>query len=171
MIFSKPTLKLIATFGGFVAVTVTFLDKVCAVAYVQGVSMQPTLNPNKKVTDYVLLNKLLRRSLSRGDIVTFVSPTHPDESYIKRITALEDDQVRTLRYKLRVVEVPKGHCWLEGDNHRQSEDSNTFGPVALGLIQGKATHIVWPPARWQRLNAVEAPPKRFEFKANLAAQN
>lgn len=30
-------------------------------------------------------------------------------------------------------------------------DSNTFGPVPLGLITGKATFIVWPPTRWQYL--------------------
>ena len=23
--------------------------------------------------------------------------------------------------------------------------------MSLGLVQGKATHIVWPPGRWQRL--------------------
>ena len=23
--------------------------------------------------------------------------------------------------------------------------------MSLGLIQGKATHVVWPPKRWQRL--------------------
>ena len=26
-----------------------------------------------------------------------------------------------------------------------------FFQVAIGLIRGKATHIVWPPKRWQRL--------------------
>ena len=28
--------------------------------------------------------------------------------------------------------------------------------VAIGLIQGKATHIVWPPKRWQRLENITA---------------
>ena len=26
--------------------------------------------------------------------------------------------------------VPPGHCWLEGDHHGQSLDSNLFGPVS-----------------------------------------
>jgi len=36
------------------------------------------------------------------------------------------------------VVVPYGHVWLEGDNCRSSLDSNYFGPVSRGLIQGKA---------------------------------
>ncbi|KFM78284.1 Mitochondrial inner membrane protease subunit 2, partial [Stegodyphus mimosarum] len=30
-------------------------------------------------------------------------------------------------------------------------DSNFFGPVSVGLIIAKASHIVWPPSRWQKL--------------------
>ncbi|KFM78262.1 Mitochondrial inner membrane protease subunit 2, partial [Stegodyphus mimosarum] len=41
-----------------VPVTVAFLDSVGYVAKVEGVSMQPSLNPeNEKTNDYVLLNK------------------------------------------------------------------------------------------------------------------
>ncbi|RMZ71914.1 mitochondrial inner membrane protease subunit 2 [Pyrenophora seminiperda CCB06] len=36
------------------------------------------------------------------------------------------------------VVVPYGHVWLEGDNGRSSLDSNYFGPVSRGLIQGVA---------------------------------
>ena len=43
--------------------------------------------------------------------------------------ALEGDKVKTLGYKKRVVKVPTGHCWVEGDNHACSDDSNRRGPV------------------------------------------
>ena len=36
---------------------------------------------------------------------------------------------RTLKHKRKLVKVPRGHCWVEGDNHSHSLDSNTFGPV------------------------------------------
>ena len=49
------------------------------------------------------------------------------------------------------VRVPKGHCWIEGDNHRKSIDSNEFGPVPLGLIQSKAVGVLWPRDRRQFL--------------------
>lgn len=28
------------------------------------------------------------------------------------------------------MQVPPGHCWVEGDNGRFSQDSNFFGPVS-----------------------------------------
>lgn len=40
---------------------------------------------------------------------------------------------------------------MEGDHVGYSLDSNTFGAVSLGLMTGRATYIVWPPSRWQRL--------------------
>lgn len=49
------------------------------------------------------------------------------------------------------IQVPQGHCWLEGDHIGHSMDSNFFGPISLGLITAKATYIVWPPSRWQQL--------------------
>ena len=82
---------------------------------------------------------------------------------------------RTLSYKNRELVVPTGYCWVGGDNHRDSADSNSFGPVRhhthpppqpplyfhhspflpqvpLGLITAKATRIVWPPGRLQRID-------------------
>ena len=38
--------------------------------------------------------------------------------------------------------------------------------VAIGLIKGKATHIVWPPKRWQRLENF-APEGRLAFGENV----
>ena len=40
----------------------------------------------------------------------------------------------------RVV-VPYGHVWVEGDNLRNSFDSRDFGPLAKGLIEGRAVKI------------------------------
>ena len=39
------------------------------------------------------------------------------------------------------VVVPYGHVWIEGDNWRKSLDSNDFGPISKGLIQGKAVRV------------------------------
>lgn len=66
--------------------------------------------------------------------------------------------IPTIGYKKPFIKVPEGHCWIEGDHTGNSLDSNTFGPVSLGLLTARATYIVWPPARWQRIS--RAPPKR-----------
>ncbi|XP_017170750.1 mitochondrial inner membrane protease subunit 2 isoform X1 [Mus musculus] len=87
------------------------------------------------------------------------SPKNPEQKIIKRVIALEGDIVRTIGHKNRLVKVPRGHMWVEGDHHGHSFDSNSFGPVSLGLLHAHATHILWPPERWQRLESV-LPPER-----------
>ena len=47
--------------------------------------------------------------------------------------------------------IKEGSCWVEGDNGSNSIDSNNYGPINVGLVVGTASHIVWPPERWQRL--------------------
>ncbi|XP_076187024.1 mitochondrial inner membrane protease subunit 2 isoform X2 [Aptenodytes patagonicus] len=132
-----------AFFKGFfvaVPVTVTFLDRVACVARVEGASMQPSLNPGgRQASDVVLLNHWSIRNydVQRGDIVSLV----------------------TIGYKKKYVKVPHGHIWVEGDHHGHSFDSNAFGPVSLGLLHARATHILWPPQRWQKLQPV-LPPER-----------
>ena len=160
------TWKIITGTTLFVApVTITCLDVFGYVAKVEGASMQPCLNPSNENTDFVFLNhwKARRYEFTRGEVVSLVSPTNPDQKIIKRIIGLEGDRVRTLTYKNRHVNIPEGHCWVEGDHHGQSMDSNLFGPVAMGLIAAKASHIVWPPSRWQRLD-VKVPEDRVRIR-------
>lgn len=155
----RPYLNVLGMFTrGFVfglPVVVTFVENVGSVKGVTGISMQPTLNPNPRLSnDVVVVNCWAVRQfegINRGDIVTLIDPTDPGGVLIKRVIALAGDHVKSLNYKKKIVKIPQGHCWVEGDNHSRSHDSNSFGPVAIGLIKGKATHIVWPPNRWQRL--------------------
>lgn len=81
------------------------------------------------------------------------SPQSPKHVVVKRVVALENDMVETLGYKQRLVVVPRGHVWVEGDNHLQSRDSNLYGPVPMGLLTGKMTYIIWPPHRVGRVRA------------------
>ncbi|KAJ8002836.1 hypothetical protein DPEC_G00163110 [Dallia pectoralis] len=151
--------------GFFVAVpvTVTVLDRLAYVARVEGASMQPSLNPEGNVTgsDVVLLNRWSVRNyqVRRGDIVSVLSPKNPQQKIIKRVIALEGDFIKTLGYKNRYLKVPDGHFWIEGDHRGHSLDSNSFGPVSLGLVHGRASHIIWPPNRWQRIEP-SVPPER-----------
>lgn len=52
------------------------------------------------------------------------------------------------------IDILRDNFWNEGDSFRSSLDSNSFGPVSLGLVKGRATHIVWPPKRWQSLEHI-----------------
>ncbi|XP_066154050.1 mitochondrial inner membrane protease subunit 2 [Euwallacea fornicatus] len=134
-----------------VPIGITVVDSIGYIARVDGISMQPALNPDRNITDYVFLNRLAVKSyeVQRGDIVSLVSPKDPSQKIIKRVVGLQGDIIRTLSYKDHIVEIPDGHFWIEGDHTGHSMDSNNFGPVSLGLLTAKASLIVWPPSRWQ----------------------
>ncbi|KAF8397302.1 hypothetical protein HHK36_016215 [Tetracentron sinense] len=86
-----------------------------------------------------------RRSFDRS------SPSNHREKHIKRLIALPGDWIRTPN-SYDTLKIPEGHCWVEGDNSASSLDSRSFGPIPLGLMCGRVTHIVWPP---QRIGEVE----------------
>lgn len=138
------------TFG---LIGLTLSDRYASIVPVGGISMSPTFNPHddssmRSLTrDFVIVEKLCleKYKFSLGDVVVFSSPTNHKERNIKRITALPGDLVSTPYYD--AVVIPEGHCWVEGDNQAWSLDSRSFGPIPLGLVRGRVTHVVWPPHR------------------------
>mmetsp|Transcript_3127 Transcript_3127/g.4497 ORF Transcript_3127/g.4497 Transcript_3127/m.4497 type:complete len:208 (+) Transcript_3127:262-885(+) len=133
-----------------------------------GVSMQPTLNPYpdeallKKYffarypMDVVLLEKWKVRNhqYEKGSVVILRSPNHPNRLLCKRLVATEGEWV--LDKNGEYEHIPKGHCWIEGDNPEDSIDSNDFGPVPLGLITARCSRIVFPPWRWGKIESKDS---------------
>ncbi|KAK9820562.1 hypothetical protein WJX72_011658 [[Myrmecia] bisecta] len=144
-------------------VVITVNDCICGQAVVNGRSMQPTLNPAPEAgKDRVLADKLSIRlyQYNRGDVVLLRCPDHPHTILVKRLLALEGDWV-LVPGVADIQKIPKGHCWIEGDNPALSEDSRSkYGPVPLGLIEGRVTHVIWPPSRIGRITAA-LPPGRL----------
>ncbi|GFO44080.1 mitochondrial inner membrane protease subunit 2 [Plakobranchus ocellatus] len=95
------------------------------------------------------------------------SPKNPSEWLIKRVIALEGDQIKSSGCFEESVNIPRGHCWVEGDNRLCSLDSNNFGPVPTGLITAKATRVLWPPDRWGRLEKREVGADRVTERENV----
>ncbi|KAI9803186.1 MAG: hypothetical protein M1825_001977 [Sarcosagium campestre] len=116
-----------------------------------GPSMLPTINVRD---DWVLLSKLYARGrgIQVGDIVSFYHPMFPGVGAVKRVVGMPGDFV------LRdtpgsasdlMIQVPKGHCWVLGDDMGSSRDSRIFGPVPLALVKGRALAKVPFPYLWQ----------------------
>ena len=121
-------------------------DYVIEVTMCIGPSMLPTFNPSG---DIVLLDRFSPRFLNnmkRGDIIVARSPTSARQTVCKRIRAVEGDHVRTGGpFREKLVTVPKGHIWLEGDNPNNSTDSRHYGTVPAALVLGRVLLKVWPP--------------------------
>lgn len=135
----------------------TVIDTFGSVARVDGISMQPTFNPNTTV-DLVFLSYLPVRfdSIRRGDVIVAKSPRNHKETIIKRVIGVEGDVVtlksRENNSSTRKV-VPKGYYWIEGDHKGHTYDSTSFGPISRGLVVAKVPAIVWPPSRWQLIHS------------------
>jgi signal peptidase I len=161
--------------------------------YIPSASMEPTLREG----DRVLVEKLGYRfgEPNRGDVVVFerdlgfvpapqdseslwedVSnafkslfgfPTGTSQDFIKRVIAIEGDEVKARNGRVFVngdpldepylsdgvetasfgpVDVPSGHIFVMGDNRDNSDDSRNFGPVRAGKVIGDAFVLIWPPA-------------------------
>ncbi|CAM9271936.1 unnamed protein product [Chrysoparadoxa australica] len=123
--------------------------------------MQPVLNPHLESDtsedgDIVWLNRMSFSSFEKGDIVVFTNPFDPEERCVKRLIAVDGEWVRPRGNTDRALElVPRGHCWVEGDNSDDSEDSSSYGPIPLALLEAKASAVVWPPSRVGVLKRVE----------------
>lgn len=124
--------------------------------------MEPTVH-----SDNVLLTNRLSPRLHmfhRGDIVIARCPTNPAQHICKRIIGLPGDRILTKSVpnndalaephyqstsfgdpkRGRTMIVPRGHVWIEGDNHNNSWDSRAYGPIPQGLIMSRAICKLWP---------------------------
>ncbi|KAK4057576.1 hypothetical protein OIO90_001221 [Microbotryomycetes sp. JL221] len=138
-------------------------------------SMQPTLNPDTSMLkrDIVLLDRLAAVELSAshgktglqiGDVVAVKSPINPRSLVIKRVIGLPNSIVKTLDPSNPTIRVPPGHIWIEGDEPFHSRDSNSYGPVALGLVDSKVNWILWPPNRLGKVAKAPTDIQRRSFQ-------
>ncbi|KAI8469445.1 MAG: mitochondrial inner membrane signal peptidase [Monoraphidium minutum] len=148
---------------------VTFTDVVASVIRVDGASMQPTLNPRAPraaaaapgARDWVLVEKWsikLMHTPQRGDVVVMWAPDAPHQQIVKRLLALEGDTLDVPGEGPATIPEASGRCWVEGDNAAESLDSRSaYGPVHMGLLEGRVAFIVWPPARARRVDPARPP--------------
>jgi len=133
-------------------------------------SMAPTLIAD----DRVLVTKLSKSSVNRGDLIVFKSIDEPTIPYIKRLVAFEGESVEIKnrnifvngkRLESQVFEgveyslmgefgiegkpfiVPDDSLFVLGDNSNNSIDSRFFGAIPKANLIGKVYKIYWPPKR------------------------
>jgi signal peptidase I len=154
-------LKTLASAAVYATLIVTFGFQV---ARVEGQSMAPTLADQ----DRLIVNKLAYRmgDPQVGDIVMLYYPNRPDKSFVKRVIAAENDQVKIIGGKVYRNDVlmddsfvppefrdhgdwgpqviPEGYYFVMGDHRNNSSDSRHWGYVPKKYIIGKVQLRWWP---------------------------
>jgi signal peptidase I len=143
------------------------------------------------VGDHLFLNKLLYgpeiplfnwrlprlKTIHRGDIVVFRYPRNPEETFLKRVTAVGGDMLeirdgrlyvnsqaveepyvvhrfplRSAHERIGPIEVPRGSLFVMGDNRDNSSDSREWGLVPVENVIGEPLLVYWsydaPSSRW-----------------------
>lgn len=135
---------------------------------VEGMSMEPTLHDQ----ELILVDKwsYLFHPPTRGDVIVFIAPPHPDQDYVKRIIAIPGDRLTidgttvivdgvTLNetyvqpsrqgniYAFKRIDnilIPSNSYFVMGDNRIGSDDSRDWGLVPRANIIGRAALVYWP---------------------------
>ncbi|KAL1976022.1 hypothetical protein VTN31DRAFT_4414 [Thermomyces dupontii] len=142
------------TLGAFCA-SMLVLEHLFTVQRSEGPSMYPTFSVRG---DWLLISRLHDhgRGIRVGDVVRFRHPVFPGVNGAKRVIGMPGDYVcKDEAFSEEVgggvegemIQVPEGHVFLAGDNLPWSRDSRNYGPVPLGLINGKVIARVWPPGK------------------------
>jgi signal peptidase I len=141
---------------------------------VVGTSMVDNLHDGQYlIIDKLSYNSFLKEQFgfggpTRGDVIVFEPPGHPDEDYVKRIIGLPGETVEIVRgqvfingallpepfqpnvgsYTTTPQLVPEGHVFVLGDNRNNSNDSHNWGTLPLENVVGRAWVSYWPPEQW-----------------------
>ena len=154
-------LKTLGSAAIYATLLITFVGQV---ARVEGTSMAPTLQDQ----DRLIVNKLAYRIADPkvGDIVMLYYPLKPEKSFVKRIIALEGDELRIVdghvfRNGVALDDsfvppeyrshgdwgpklIPEGYYFVMGDHRNNSFDSRDWGFVPKMYITGKVQVRWWP---------------------------
>lgn len=138
-------------------------------------SMEPTLLPGDKI----MVNKLIYRfrEPERGDVIVFKFPEDPRRDFVKRLVAFEGESLNIRKGDIHidgealvapdfkryyynfgpygtedsVIIIPRGYCFVLGDNSKSSNDSRYWGFLPRENIIGRASFIWWPPRRIEKI--------------------
>jgi signal peptidase I len=131
---------------------------------VEGQSMEPNLHSEQRL----VVEKLSYRfhGPQRFDIVVLKMPSQGEELLIKRVVGLPGETVEIRDGQVYIngepleepyteektqpgvhgkVTVPPLHIFVLGDNRDRSNDSRSFGAVAIDNVVGRAWLSYWPP--------------------------
>ena len=100
-----------------------------------------------------------QQSELQGKVVAIINPYDKSQIIFRRVVATESLWVKRLDSG-GIVQVPKGHMWVECECEVPSQQRNldsitTFGPISTSFVLGEVVSIVWPFWRFQSFSTIE----------------
>jgi len=158
----RELIETVVSAGIIAFIIITFIGQVTVV---KGASMEDTLFNSERL----ICNKIVYRLTEpkHGDIVIFKPPIDQNHNYIKRVIAVEGDEIKIIDgivylngeklaedyiehrsfETMPEVTIPEDSYFVLGDNRTNSSDSRFWGFVPEENIIGKASLIFWPITR------------------------
>eukprot|EP00246_Nothoceros_aenigmaticus_P005216 TRINITY_DN17104_c0_g1_i1.p1 TRINITY_DN17104_c0_g1~~TRINITY_DN17104_c0_g1_i1.p1 ORF type:complete len:205 (+),score=34.91 TRINITY_DN17104_c0_g1_i1:44-658(+) len=112
----------------------------------KGEEMAPTFSSQGETLLIRTLPKPSPRSVFVGDVVTLKDPNDSTKVLVRRVAALEDEEMVSTDEDDESFRILPGHCWVLCDNEAlgpkvpEAPDSRTFGPLPLTNIVGRAIY-------------------------------
>ncbi|KIJ28134.1 hypothetical protein M422DRAFT_190175, partial [Sphaerobolus stellatus SS14] len=128
--------------------TYLFSEYIGIPRYITGPSMLPTFSASPElIIEETLSAHRYPPRIARGDLIIYRAVYNPTKDVCKRVIGLPGDVICVDPDKalngaergegVEHVIVPKNHVWVTGDNMSNSRDSREFGPIPMGLVQGR----------------------------------
>ncbi|XP_024390452.1 mitochondrial ATP-independent inner membrane protease subunit 2 isoform X2 [Physcomitrium patens] len=111
---------------------------------VKGTEMAPTFASQGETLLIRSLPRPSPRSVFVGDVVMLKDPRNPDTNLVRRVAALEGEEMLSTHAEDESFKLAPGTCWVLCDNEslspKESRDSRSFGPLPLSNIIGRAIY-------------------------------
>jgi len=137
---------------------------------VEGSSMETNLHDGERLI--VVKAAYWFGEPQRGDVVIFTHPLDPERTLVKRVIALpgewieiknsivyingsplDEPYVQGTTSPFSLMQVPRGYCFVMGDNRQSSSDSRSWGPLPEENIIGRAWLLYWPLEDWHLIDS------------------
>lgn len=142
--------------------------------------MLPTI-PSSDALVHISLSHRRGRGIRVGDVIAAKHPFVEHEGFVKRVVGMPGDYVTVSqstvgeeegagagafevqdifggpggRGRKKMLLVPEGHVFVEGDNRPASRDSRLYGPIPMALIWGKVTWMVYLEGMWFKFEKIK----------------
>ncbi|GLJ45247.1 hypothetical protein SUGI_0952350 [Cryptomeria japonica] len=123
-----------------------FQGKLTYLHYSKGEEMAPTVSSHGGTLLVRRLPTVDPKTVFVGDVVALKDPQNPDNSIVRRLAAVEGEEMLSTDEKEEPFFLEKDQCWVISDNESLSPkdacDSRIFGPVPMSNILGRVIYCL-----------------------------